>query len=82
MFLWLAHADAKGSPASFSDLRAEFEVFGRSVHTTYKIWLDRSPQFPNALGWLETRPHPDDGRRQTIHLTDKGAKRLRAVLMG
>lgn len=80
IFLWIAQQDIEGAPVSFVDVREEFKDFGKSVHTTYKAWLAPSTEFPKAMGWIETRPDPTDGRRKTLHLSAKGAVALAAVL--
>lgn len=84
-FLLAGMADAAGKPATFTELKeAAGDSINRSLHTTYKLFLDR-PQTRSdydskrqGLGWLTREIDPRDNRRNYLRLTPKG----RSVLLG
>ena len=66
-------ASMEGNPATFVEIRdAVGGDFAVSIHTTYKIFLEPSRQFPKATGWLRRKVDPQDQRRKFLHLTPNG----------
>ena len=83
-FLFAAMADIRKSPTTFNEIReAVGPAIGRSLHTTYRVFLDgnRSSDHNRAkgLGWLHTETDPHDNRRKYLHLTDKGREVLQGI---
>ncbi|MCH4150422.1 MAG: hypothetical protein LKF30_00505 [Sphingobium sp.] len=81
MFFWIADRELHGIETTYSDLRDEFERFGRTVHTTYKVWFGPSPTFPHGVEWLRFVQDPADGRRRTMHMTEEGVA-VMCVMLG
>lgn len=78
-FVLTATADLAGKDPTFSDIKeAVGETVNRSLHTTYRILLEPSRVYPNALGWLRQEENPMDARQKFLRLTPKG----RAVMVG
>lgn len=78
VFLQAAFQDMKDSPATLTDLKTILgPKMGRSLHTTYQIFLDRdlirNDRPPvRGLGWLTQEPDPSDHRRNYLRLTPRG----------
>lgn len=79
-FTHAALADLMGSPATLTDLKETLCTLRRTIHSTYKIFLDPSPQFPNGLGWLKQIQDQRDKRVKHIHLTEDGLKTIKKAL--
>jgi hypothetical protein len=78
-FMLTATADLAGKDPTFSDIKeAVGDTVNRSLHTTYRILMEPSRVYPNALGWLKAEPNPMDAREKFLRLTPKG----RAVMVG
>ena len=82
-FVLAGMADAAGKPATFTEIKdAVGEAINRSLHTTYKVFLDREQRRSDTaavrqgLGWLTREEDRADNRRKYLRLTPKG----RAVL--
>lgn len=78
-FLTAAMADIGGRPATFSELKeAVGPAVGRSLHTTYKIFLKegrmRDGVRMEGVGWLKTDVDPLDNRRKPMSLTRSGKR--------
>lgn len=78
-FLFAAMADRSGRPATFTEIKeASGERLGKSLHTTYKIFLDAQRRSDRAgakgLNWLYREEDPTDNRAKLLRLTPKGAK--------
>lgn len=86
-FLTAAIADLAGKPATFTELRdATGPVIGKSLHTTYQIFLDKerrrsdSVRVSQGVGWLERELDPTDNRRHYLRLTAKGREVIDEVV--
>jgi hypothetical protein len=82
-FVFAAIGDALGKPRTSTEIKDELgPVVNRSLHTTYKVFLDREQRRSDTdtrrqgLGWLTREEDPDDNRRKYLRLTKRG----RAVL--
>lgn len=84
-FVEAARADLSGRPATFTEIREVVgDVISRSLHTTYKVFLDeegRTAKRQTALGWLMRETDRADNRRKYLRLTAKG-RRVIEELMG
>lgn len=83
-FLLAGLADRTGRAATFSELRdAVGDTIGRSLHTTYKVFLDegrwRDGERQRGLGWLTADTDPNDQRRKYLRLTPTGQRIMDAV---
>lgn len=85
-FLLAALADATGRAATFTELRDTVgPALGRSLHTTYQVFLDRTrrrsdtSKTSEGLGWLERETDPTDNRKKYLRLTAKGREIVRAL---
>lgn len=82
-FMLAATADIAGKDPTFSDINeAVGGTISKSLHTTYKIFLKPSKQYPNGLGWLEQEANPDDNRVKFLRVTKTGREVVREVLDG
>lgn len=86
-FLLAAIADAAGKPATFTELReAVGPAVNRSLHTTYKLFLDRPMRRSDydskrqGLGWLTREMDPDDNRKNYLRLTPSGKAIVKMLL--
>jgi hypothetical protein len=86
-FLLAAMADLKGKPSTFTEIRDGVgPTVNRSLHTTYKIFLDRPLRRSDyeskrqGLGWLTRELDPEDNRRNYLRLTASGKRVLLKVL--
>jgi len=83
-FLFAGLADLAGKPATFSELRESVGgPISRSLHTTYKVFLDetdRQRRGQQALGWLSRETDPMDNRYKYLRLTKKGREVLASVI--
>lgn len=77
-FIEAARADLSGQPATFTELRDRTgPAISKSLHTTYKVFLDsknREPKRQTALGWLTREIDAEDNRRKYLRLTAKGRR--------
>jgi hypothetical protein len=76
--------DLRNTPTTFNEIReAVGPAIGRSLHTTYRVFLDgnRSSDHNRAkgLGWLHSVVDPTDNRRKYLHLTDKGHEVIQGI---
>lgn len=83
-FLFAGIADLSGKPATFTDLRELIgPAMGKTLHTTYKAFLDTSERESRrqvALGWLMREIDPSDNRRKYLRLTKRGREVMAEVL--
>jgi hypothetical protein len=86
-FVLAGMADAAGKPATFTEIRdAVGPTINRSLHTTYKVFLDRvqrrsdTPATRQGLGWLTREEDPEDNRRKYLRLTPKGRAVIRSLV--
>lgn len=80
-FLKAALRDVEGKATTFTGVRDEVgPSIRRSLHTTYRVFMEPSRNFPSALCWLEGRTTASDLRAKTLHLTAEGEAVLRHVL--
>lgn len=85
-FLLAGLSDMTGRPSTFSDIRDAVGVtIGRSLHTTYKVFLsegrNRLGERTTGLGWLRTDTDPSDNRRKYLRLTPAGQRVMDAVAL-
>lgn len=78
-FLLAGMSDAVGKPATFTEIKdAVGPAINRSLHTTYKVFLDRVQRRSDTdvtragLGWLTREEDKQDNRRKYLKLTPKG----------
>lgn len=86
-FLLAARADLLGKPSTFTEIRdAVGPAVNRSLHTTYKLFLDRPLKRSDyestrtGLGWLTREMDSADNRRNFLRLTPVGKAILAGVL--
>ena len=86
-FLLAAIADLGGKPATFTDIKeAVGPAVNRSLHTTYKLFLDRPLKRSDyesnrqGLGWLTREMDPNDNRKNYLRLTSSGRAIIKMVL--
>lgn len=86
-FVLTGMADAAGKPATFTEIKeAVGPSINRSLHTTYKVFLDRvqrrsdSDATRQGLGWLTREEDQEDNRRKYLRLTPKGRAVLTSLL--
>lgn len=79
-FCHIALGELDGSPVTFSDLEIIFGDSKRTLHTTYKVFLAPSHNFPHGLDWVRQEENPADRRVQFLRLTDKGSKVIHDTL--
>lgn len=83
-FIEAARADLSGQPATFTELRERTgPAISRSLHTTYKVFLDaknREPRRQTALGWLTREIDAEDNRRKYLRLTAKGRRIIEELM--
>ncbi len=86
-FLAIANYDLQGRPTTMVDLREALgPSLGKSLHTTYQIFLDRELRRNDrptvkGLGWLTQEPDRSDYRRNYLHLTAEGREVMRDLLI-
>lgn len=79
-FMVAATADLNGGEVTFSSVKEAIgKDLSKSLHTTYKIFLEPGRQFPKALHWLQSETNPNDNRVKFLKLTDKGRAVLKQV---
>lgn len=85
-FLLAGMADAVGKPATFTEIKdAVGPAINRSLHTTYKVFLDRIQRRSDTdvtrqgLGWLTREEDPEDNRKKYLRLTPTGRAVLRSL---
>lgn len=78
-FVLAGMADEAGKPATFTEIKdAVGPAINRSLHTTYKVFLDRVQRRSDTdatrqgLGWLTREEDRQDNRRKYLRLTPKG----------
>jgi hypothetical protein len=82
-FLLTGTADVAGKDPTYSNIKeAVGDKINKSLHTTYRIFLEPSRVYPNGLGWLTQEPDPNDNRVKFLRLTKKGRAVMREVLEG
>jgi len=80
-FILTATADLAGKDPTFSDIKeAVGDTVNRSLHTTYRVLLEPSRNYPDGLGWLRQEPNPMDARQKFLRLTPKGKSVLKGML--
>jgi hypothetical protein len=74
LFTIAALCDRMGAPENMTSLRDVLGPrAGRSVQTSYAIFLPPCKKHPHRLGWLDQAPCPTDGRVKLLRLTRRGA---------
>ena len=53
---------------------------GKSVNTTYSVFLKATKRRPDGLGWLVHSRSPVDGREKLLKLTPKGRRVVATML--
>lgn len=86
-FVLAGMADAAGKPATFTEIKeAVGDTINRSLHTTYKVFLDREQRRSDTdavrqgLGWLTREEDRVDNRRKYLRLTPKGRAILSSLI--
>jgi hypothetical protein len=86
-FLLAGMADAAGKPATFTEIKeAVGPAINRSLHTTYKVFLDRVQRRSDTdatragLGWLTREEDRADNRRKYLRLTPKGRAVINSLI--
>lgn len=86
-FLLAGLADEADKPATFTEVRdAAGPAINRSLHTTYKVFLDRPQRRSDTdatrqgLGWLTREEDPEDNRRKYLRLTPKGRRVMKGLV--
>lgn len=86
-FLLAGMADAAGKPATFTEIKeAVGPAVNRSLHTTYKVFLDRIQRRSDTdatrqgLGWLTREEDREDNRRKYLRLTPKGRAVINSLI--
>lgn len=80
-FIVAASADLAGKQPTFSDVRdALGDEINRTLHTTYRIVLEKSRVYPKGLGWMTRVTNPNDNREKFLKLTPKGREVMQEVL--
>lgn len=81
VFILIALADARGDHVTLKDIKtAAGSKLAPNIHTSYRIFIEPNRAYPQALGWVERRPNPDDEREQFLTLSAKGRRVLAPVL--
>jgi hypothetical protein len=85
-FMGAAVADMMGSPATLTQLKETLGPrIGRSVHTTYQVFLDRDiirndrPDV-KGVGWLTQESDRRDHRKRYLRLTPRGRSIIQLIL--
>lgn len=79
-FVTAGAAVVMGKRPTYTDIKEAIgDEVGRSLNTTYRVLLERSRVYPNALEWLRRETNPADNREQIFDLTPKGRKVLREI---
>lgn len=86
-FLVAATADLAGKPATFSSIKeAVGPLVNKSLHTTYKVFLDKPLKRSDyeskreGLGWLSREENPQDNREKFLRLTAQGRNIIAELL--
>lgn len=83
-FLFAGLADLSGRPATFTELRDLIgPAMSKSLHTTYKAFLDTSEREQRrqvALGWLMRELDASDNRRKYLRLTQEGRRVMAEII--
>lgn len=81
-FVMTGTAELSGQRPTYSDIKeAVGEQLNRSLHSTYRILMEPSRNFPKGLGWLTSELNPADNRQKFLSMTPKGRSVFRALRM-
>lgn len=79
-FVSAAASDLQGGMPTYTDIKQEVgPTLNKSLHTTYKLFLEPNKQFPGGLGWLAAEVDPRDNRQRILRLTAKGREAVMAA---
>lgn len=79
-FIVAGIADLKGASPTFKDIKEAIgDTLSRSLHTTYRAFMEPSHAFPKGLGWLTNETNPMDNREKFIRLTPEGRRVMLAI---
>ena len=79
-FILAGSADLTGKKTTFTDIKDKVgDTLNRSLHTTYRILMRPSRQYPKGLGWLDSEVNPDDNRVKFLRLTPEGRRVMQTV---
>ncbi len=87
-FLAAARADMEEEGATFGNIQADAGPIGKSIRSSYKLFLESRPQrgeMVEGLGWLALESDPSDRRHKVFRLTPKGrdvVEGVQAILAG
>ena len=87
VFLAIANFDLQGKATTMTDLKEALgPVIGKSLHTTYQVFLDRELKRNDrptvkGLGWITQEADRADFRRNYLKLTAKGREIMRDILV-
>jgi hypothetical protein len=80
-FVQAAAADLRGEKPTFTEVRDSLgEEIRRTLHTTYRVILEKSRVYPKGLGWMKQELNPRDNREKFLKITPRGREVLSAVL--
>ncbi len=81
-FVAAASADLKGHAPTYSQIKDYIgEGVARSLHSTYRVLLEKCPAYPNGLGLLCQERNPADHREYFLRLTPKGRKLMERLAL-
>lgn len=79
-FLAAGAAVLRGERPTYTDIKnAVGDEVNRSLKTTYRVLLEPSRLYPNALHWLDRVENPSDNREKFLVLTPAGRRALKAA---
>jgi hypothetical protein len=84
-FLFVMHASTAGHRVTMTDVRdffsdADGSNVSQSIANTFQIFLSRSKQEPNGLGWVNQDPDEDDRRKKYLRLSYEGEEIARRIV--
>lgn len=74
-FMSVAYAHAMNHSVTLTDILNAYEgtgALGGAVRKSYNIFFEKTPRFPEALGWIKQEEDHDDRRFKFLKLTDLG----------
>lgn len=72
-FVTAAAAIIAGKQPTYSDIQEAIgDEVNRSLHTTYRVFLEPSRVYPRALNWISRETNPADNRQKIFSLTPRG----------
>ena len=79
-FLVAGSADLAGEQPTYTAIKDQLgDQLNRSLHTTYRIFMEPSRAFPKGLGWLTSEVCSADNRVKILSLTPEGKKVMQAL---